>query len=148
MLIALRRLLQLLVVALLVGACGAATPTGDASPSAAATSPSAAAANPSAPAGAVHVSLLDFSIAPAKLSLPAGQVTFHVTNDGKTPHNFDIRTPQGALDSSSKIIAHSKDLDPGQSDTFTATLAAGSYTFFCAYAGHEALGMVGTLVVS
>ena len=133
---ALGRCIPFLASIMLITGCGAAT---SALPT--------TAANPTPPAGAIHVSLLDYSISPAKISLPAGSNTLYVTNDGKTPHNFTIRTPRGPLGASSKIVAHSRDLNPGQADVVTVTLAAGEYTFFCAFAGHEALGMVGDFTV-
>ena len=129
-----RRLLPMLAVAMVVAACGTSTPS--------------AVATPTAPPGAMHVNLLDYSISPDHLAAPAGTVTFYVTNDGKTPHNFNVRMPQGPIASNTRIVAHSKDLNPGQSDTFTATFAAGTYTIFCAFPGHESLGMIGVLVVS
>jgi len=134
---ALNRWMPFLAAVVLITGCGASSSI-----------PSTTAGNPTAPAGAVHVSLLDYSISPGKISVPAGTFTLYVTNDGKTPHNFTIRTPRGSLGSSSKIVAHSKDLNPGQADVVTATLAAGEYTFFCAFAGHEALGMVGDFIVN
>jgi uncharacterized cupredoxin-like copper-binding protein len=133
---ALRRCIPILACTVLIAGCGAST-----------SAPSTIATNPTPPAGALHVSLLDYSISPATISLPAGAFTIYVTNDGKTPHNFTIRTPRGPVGSSTKIVAHSKDLNPGQADILVATLPAGDYSFFCAFAGHEQLGMVGDFTV-
>lgn len=127
-----RRWIPLLAAVVLSAGCGASAPAS-----------STASSNPAPPPGAVHVSLLDYSITPAKLSIPAGTSTISVTNDGKTPHNFVIR----AAGPNSKILAHSKDLNPGQTDLVTATLSAGDYVFYCAFAGHEQLGMVGNVTV-
>ena len=132
----LRRCIPLLASIVLITACGAST-----------SAPSMTAGNPTPPAGAIHISLLDYSISPAQISVPAGAFTLYVTNDGKTPHNFTIRTPRGPVGPNSKIVAHSKDLNPGQADVVTATLSAGEYSFFCAFAGHEQLGMVGDFTV-
>lgn len=129
------RWIPLLAAVVLLAACGSYAP-------ASAPASAAASTNPTAPSGAVRVSLLDYSISPATISVPAGASTFYVTNDGKTPHNFVIRTPGGR---NGKIVGHSKDLNPGQADLMTATLPAGDYTFFCAFPGHEQLGMAGTL---
>lgn len=126
------RWIPLLAALILSAGCGAGAPA-----------PSTASSNPAPPPGAVHVSLLDYSITPAKLNIPAGTSTIYVTNDGKTPHNFVIR----AAGPNSKILAHSKDLNPGQSDLFTTTLTAGDYVFYCAFAGHEQLGMAGSVMV-
>ena len=94
------------------------------------------------------MNLLDFSITPTKISVPAGSFTLFVTNDGKTPHNFTIRSPHGPVGASTKIVAHTRDLNPGQSDVVVATLPAGEYTFYCAFAGHEQLGMAGDFSVT
>lgn len=134
---AVRRWVPLLASLVMVAGCGTSTP-----------SPSPAASNPTPPPGAVHVSLLDYSITPAKISVPSGTVAVYVTNDGKTPHNFTIRSPRGPLGTSSTIVAHTKDLNPGQADVIVVTLASGDYTFYCAFAGHEQLGMVGDFTVS
>ena len=133
--------LRLFVAAAALVAITAACGTGNSS------SP-AAIGNPSAPAGAIHVSLLDFSITPSTLNVPSGTVTFYVTNDGKTPHNFNVRSPRGPIGQHIDIVARSKDLTPGQSDVVTAKFAAGTYTFYCAFAGHESLGMIGDLTVT
>ncbi|MEP6752793.1 MAG: cupredoxin domain-containing protein [Candidatus Dormiibacterota bacterium] len=133
---ALRHWIPLLATVVIVAGCGTSTPA-----------PAPAASNPTPPPGAVHVSVLDYSITPAKISVPSGTFTVYVTNDGKTPHNFTIRSPRGQLGTSSKIVAHTKDLNPGQSDVIVATLPAGDYTFYCAFAGHEQLGMTGDFTV-
>jgi manganese oxidase len=89
------------------------------------------------PAGAVEVSLTEFAITPSTISVPAnGKLV--VANAGTTVHNFNI---QGT-----KI--HTKDLQPGDSATLDLDgLKAGSYTAFCAIAGHQQAGMQATVVV-
>ena len=78
---ALRRCIPILAITALIAGCGTSS-----------SGSSTIATNPTPPPGAVHVSLLDYSISPAKISVPAGAFTLYVTNDGKTPHNFTIRT--------------------------------------------------------
>ena len=143
---ALRRLIPLLATMVLIAACGSSAATST-DPSVTTSTPTAAAANPTVPAGAIHVSLLDFSITPKAISVAAGTFTLFVTNDGKTPHNFKIWTPRGPLGDTSKIVASTSDLTPGQSAVLVATLPAGDYTFYCGFAGHEELGMVGDFSV-
>ena len=48
-----------------------------------------------------------------------------------------------------KVIAHTKLLGPGESDTvsFAAPRTPGAYTFICSFPGHCALGMRGVLTV-
>ena len=119
-------LLILVSIACLLTACGRASGS-----SAAAT-----------PATSVQVTLVDFMIHPDTLTASAGDVTFAVKHDGKTPHNFTI------LDASGSVIAHTPNLNPGQSTTLSTRLAAGTYTYICSLAGHRSLGMQGTLTVS
>lgn len=112
---------------------------GGSSPSpspAASTQPTAAAGTPAS------VTLRDFKIEPATLT-GNGSMTINVTSDGPTPHNFTVR------DAAEAVIAASKDLRPGESDTVVLpALGPGEYTFFCALAGHESLGMRGILTVT
>jgi azurin len=48
-----------------------------------------------------------------------------------------------------KVLAHTKLLGPGESDTisFAAPRKAGAYTYICSFPGHFAIGMKGTLTV-
>jgi uncharacterized cupredoxin-like copper-binding protein len=98
-------------------------------------------ATPTSAAQAVAVQEADFKITPATLALTGSTFTFNVTSAGPTPHNFNIRNDSGTL-------ASTKDLRTGGSDTVTVTLTPGTYTFFCAFPGHESLGMHGTLTVT
>ena len=87
------------------------------------------------------VTLSDFKITPSALT-SAGAVSIAVTSDGPTPHNLTIRNADD------EIVAASDDLRAGESDTIDAELAPGEYEMFCAFAGHESLGMRGTLTVA
>ena len=90
-----------------------------------------------APAGAVQVSLSEFTITPASISAPLnGELT--VSNAGTTVHNFNI---QGTN-------IHTRDLQPGDSATIDLNgVKVGSYVSFCAISGHQQLGMQATLVI-
>jgi len=110
--------------------------------SAPATSAPTAAPRPTAPDGAIKVSLTDFAITPATLTGKSGSVVFFVTNDGKTPHNLSV------FDSTKKDVGHTADLSAGQAAVLTITLPAGTYHLDCSLAGHESLGMSGTLTIS
>lgn len=112
-----------LAIALLSGCSAAATPT------------------PAPAAVAVAVELADFKITLDSTTLSGSTFAFEVTSAGPTPHNFNIRDDSGT-------VAGSMDLSTGETDTVTASLAPGSYTFYCAFPGHESLGMHGTLTVS
>ena len=69
-------------------------------------------------------------------SVPSGQVTFVIKNNGKVRHNFDLEGIHvGTL------------IGPGQTDTWTVTLPPGHYTYQCDVPGHAALGLLGYLTV-
>jgi plastocyanin len=109
-----------------LAACGGSTARGSASASA---------------GEHVQVTLTDFQIAPAQVVVHGDLVVFEAANHGQTPHNLTIRNGSGA------IVGHTRDLNPGQSATMTLQLAPGTYTTYCALAGHESLGMRGTVTV-
>ena len=119
-------------------ACGgsAATPASIAS-----TSPSAptASAAPSA-STATAITVKDFTLDPKDVRVQAN-VPLAVTNAGPTVHNIAIREPAGA------VVATTKDLRTGESETIAPPLAAGAYVLFCSLPGHESLGIKGTLTV-
>ncbi len=66
------------------------------------------------------------------------RVRLVIRNQGSVAHDWHV----DALDLSSPLI------QPGQSATFEFTAgAAGTYQTICTEPGHEALGMVGTLII-
>ena len=101
-----------------------------------------AGAGSAATSAPLSAALRDFKIEPNKLSASA-PLTISVTSSGPTQHNFTIRDATGS------VVAASTDLRTGDSDTVEVPdLAPGDYTFFCSFAGHESLGMHGTLTVT
>jgi plastocyanin len=90
-----------------------------------------------APAGAVQVSLSEFALTPTSITAPLnGKLV--VANAGSAVHNFNIKGTG----------VRTKDLQAGTSATLDLKgLKAGSYTVFCAIAGHQQAGMQGTLVI-
>ena len=89
------------------------------------------------------LSLKEYSITPAKVSLEAGTaVTFEARNDGTIDHALVI--------SGDGVSLATKDLafGPGTTETISATLAAGTYTFICPVDGHAGQGMTGTITVT
>jgi uncharacterized cupredoxin-like copper-binding protein len=81
--------------------------------------------------------------------VPAGMVTFKVTNMGVAFHNFKlctipVPTPAGAQNSC--IGKSTRTLKHGQSTTLTVKLSLdGKYEFLCSVPGHAAAGMKGLL---
>ncbi len=125
-------LIGLACAGLLAQACGGS----------ASSSPAPAPAGTTSTAGGPAVHLSDFMIMPMTLSAAAGSQTFAVTNDGPTPHNLTI------ADGSGRIVAHSRDLKPHESERLAASLPAGAYTIYCSLPGHKSLGMQGVLTVA
>lgn len=93
-------------------------------------------------ADTLMVSVADFMIDPAEVEVSGPGVSISVTNDGPTPHNLTVRNADG------DVVMGTDDLSVGDSETITAELEPGEYTIFCALAGHESLGMSGTLTVT
>lgn len=81
--------------------------------------------------GTVAVSLTEFAIAPAPLTVSAGG-SLAVSNDGTTTHDLTVEDQDLATAT----------LDAGETaDLDVSTLAAGTYTVFCSIPGHRESGM-------
>ena len=126
--------------ALLLVACGSDTPsdTGGSSPSAEETSTSTPEAEN---ASTINVSETEFSIRLSKSTVPAGNYTFSISNDGNAPHNLAIKGPGVGGETS-------KTFQGGENGELTATLQEGTYTVWCAVGNHRAQGMETTLKVT
>jgi len=140
---------------LVVAACGgggtaptftfapAASAPGSAPASSAAASSSATEAGPAVSASTITLALQEYSITPSTLTIKAGTpVTIEARNEGTISHALVI--------SGNGVSLATKDLAfaPGTTETISATLAAGTYTFICPVDGHAAQGMKGTLTVT
>lgn len=75
-----------------------------------------------------------------EVTAKAGKDTIDFTNQSPVPHDVAIE------DSSGKTIAQTEIISEG-SDSATADLEPGTYTFYCTVPGHRQAGMEGTLVV-
>jgi plastocyanin len=91
------------------------------------------------PTCSATVSLQDFKLVPADLTLPSGELTLCARNDGAAQHDLVLRGTDGAN------AGKTETLDPGETGRFKVTVSAGSYVLFCSLPGHESLGMKGTL---
>ena len=128
--------LRILIPAALALLAACSSPAGPTAPAGSAPASEATAAE------ALSVTVADFMIDPPELEATGPTVTVDVTNDGPTPHNFTVR------DESGEVVMATADLSRGESETVSAELEPGDYTTFCSLAGHESLGMVGTLTVT
>ena len=70
---------------------------------------------------------------PSYRILAAGRIEFVATNVGEDDHDLSVRRGTDVLGR--------LPLAPGESDTLTLDLAAGSYTLFCSLPDHEEAGM-------
>jgi plastocyanin len=83
----------------------------------------------------IAVDMFEYRFELSQNTVPHGPVTFVITNQGSGTHNFDITgLKAGAF------------LSPGQSETWTVQLSAGSKNFKCDL--HDSLGMNGSLTVT
>jgi uncharacterized cupredoxin-like copper-binding protein len=90
---------------------------------------------------------LGFTLSKAS-GIPAGPVTFKVTNVGVAFHDFQIcSVPTTTTPKNSCVGKVTKVLHNGQSATLTVTLKKGKYEFLCNVAGHAASGMKGLIGV-
>lgn len=143
------------VVALAVAACTPAA-TGTASVSASAST----SASEDMAAGTVNVTLQEFSVIPDPTTVPAGEVTFHVTNNGPDDvHEFVIfktdlaadalpTAEDGSVDEEGEgveLIDEIEDVPVGESMDVTVSLDAGAYVLICNIVEgdevHYAMGM-------
>lgn len=81
----------------------------------------------------------EWSVRPSYRTLAAGRIDFNVNNRGEDDHDLTVRDASRNLGQ--------LPLAPGETDTLTLTLAAGSYTLFCSLPGHEAAGMAAAISV-
>ena len=119
-----------LAVVVILAACGGASTTS--APSAAPTP---------VPSGVVALSAKEYEFIPGTVTVPAGAVTFAVTNAGTENHEFEVMAGDQSL---GKIDAFAR----GETEQLSVELPAGSYTFICRLNGHDILGMKGTLTVT
>lgn len=75
-----------------------------------------------------------------EVTAKAGNDTIDFTNQSSVPHDVAIE------DSAGKTIAQTEITSEG-SDSTTAELKPGTYTFYCSVPGHREAGMEGTLTV-
>lgn len=103
--------------------------------------------------GGIAATEQDFSIAVSPSSAAAGDISFTITNNGPSTHEFvivksdedpgsfevgkDGTVPEDALD----VVDEQEDIAPNTAPTLTVNLEAGSYILMCNISGHYAQGM-------
>jgi plastocyanin len=143
--------LLFVLAALALAACGGSDSSSSESTPAETTSESGGEAGGGAEAeggtAAGAAATVDFETASSGLAYTAktaeaeaGEVTIDFTNPQAVPHDVAIE------DSSGEVIAQTETIAEG-SESATANLKPGTYTFFCTVPGHREAGMEGTLTV-
>lgn len=111
--------------------CSSSSSSGSSSPSGG----TAKAADSSKPAGDPHKATVTITSAGGcaadKVSFPAGEVTFDITNKDATA------VSEVELQSGQRIVGEKENLPPGFSGTFAVTVDAGTYTLYCPGATKE-----------
>lgn len=148
-------------VALLLAACGGGSSASEAPADQPASEAPAAPAENGTPV-AVTVGETDVSHQYMKLdstTVPAGTVTFTITNDGVKTHEFVIlEAPAtgGTLDMIGDEVSEDaytavdevEDIEAGATATLTVDLKPGHYALICNIKGHYRMGMRNDLTVS
>ena len=82
----------------------------------------------------------EFKIALPATKTAAGTVDIRVKNEGKTIHNLVVKGPG--------VTKSTKDMKPGEQDTFQVELKPGTYELYCSIPGHKDAGMDTKLTVT
>ena len=81
-----------------------------------------------------------FAFTTTSATATAGTVTLSAVNPQSLGHDISIKG--NGVDEQGNTVSN------GDTSTVTATLAPGTYEYYCSVPGHEDLGMKGTLTVS
>ncbi len=123
-------------------------------------SAAAGSSSPDASAGStVNATVKDFAIALDPTTASVGEVTFDITNEGPSTHEFVVvqtDTAPGDLpvendevtEDSLTVIGEQEDIAASTTANLTLTLDAGQYVVFCNITGHYSQGMYAGLTVS
>jgi plastocyanin len=85
------------------------------------------------------VSLTEYAIDPPNPTVPAGDVTLEVSNDGEIVHNLEVEGPSGETELE-------EDLAAGDGGTLEVDLSEpGSYVWYCPVGNHRDQGMEGEI---
>lgn len=102
--------------------------------------------------GGVSATEKDFEIDLASSTAPVGSVTFNISNEGPSTHEFVIIKTDDAPDAlptkngevnedGLNVVDEQEDIAPSTTATITTNLDAGSYVIICNVPGHYQLGM-------
>jgi uncharacterized cupredoxin-like copper-binding protein len=109
--------------------------------------------------GTIVTTEKDFAIGLEESSTPAGSVTFDITNDGPSTHEFvvfktDLAQDALPVDGSTvsedtlDLVDEAEDIAPGVGTSLTVDLEPGAYVVICNVEGHYKAGMHAALTVT
>src|SRR3954454_4520532 len=134
----------IVAASLLVVACGGGGASSSSTSAANPTTPAATPASPGATSSPSNLSLgakdNQLLFTTNKLTARSGKVTIAFTNNSSLQHNFTL------VNSANTVLGKTPTF-AGGSKRFSATLKAGTYTYYCSVPGHRQAGMQGTLTV-
>ena len=141
-------LFALLLAALALVACGGGSDTTSDETAPAPETTKEAEGEKEAKGGTAGASTLEFEADPSgnlayttdEATSKAGKVTVNFTNQSAVPHDVALEDEAG------ETIAKTETVAEGTEST-TAELKPGKYTFYCTVPGHRQAGMEGTLTV-
>ena len=154
---------SLLVVSLAGAACGSDDDNGGtATGGTGATNPATTSASAAGGGSSVDVTEKDFAIAVSPASAQPGDITFNISNEGPSKHEFVIfetdlapdalpTNDDGTVDEEGHGIEHIdevEDIASGSDATLDVDLEPGSYVFICNLPGHYQAGMHTAFTVS
>ena len=143
-------------VALAIGAAGCGNSTSANSNTPKVRTPAVRSAQASSGPATVHGTVSEWAVKVTPDAVPAGKVTFDVTNSGKIPHEFVIlRTGKSAADlgTGTRIpetgnVGETGDIAAGASKSVTLDLKPGHYSIVCNLPAHYKMGMHTDFTVS
>jgi plastocyanin len=122
-------------------------------------SSSSAGTGGSSGSGGIGATEKDFAISLASSSAAAGDVSFDITNEGPSAHEFVVIASDLAPDAlpvedaevqedTVEVVGEQEDIAPSTTATLTLELDAGSYVVICNLPGHYEKGMYAGLTVT
>jgi len=141
-------LFAVLMAALALAACGGGDDTTSDTAAETPTTQEEGGGEKEAEGGTAGAATVDFEADPSgalayttdSATADAGKVTVNFTNSSPVPHDVAIEDEAGETIAETEVLAEG-------SDSTTAELKPGEYTFYCSVPGHRQGGMEGTLTV-
>lgn len=142
-----------LCAVLALTACGASNSASGSNGSGATSAAGNGGGGAAAGGGATTINVMekDFAMTLDKTSVPAGSVTFKMTNMGPSAHNIGVTAADAATKDkgiSGTALKEGTVINMGQNEMITVDLKPGTYQVVCTVAGHVQLGMIVPITVT